>query len=232
MNVSAEILGLYIGAAKHRWEGKSPSAIGKSLAERPLQLTQTGFEGDEQADLTVHGGPEKALHHYSADHMSAWREEFPEKAEFFQPGCFGENISSRGLDENNLCLGDVLTMGTAKVQICQGRQPCWKLSLHTDLPQMAARFQKTGRTGWYYRVIEAGMVQAGDTMSVIERPHDQWVLAKLIKARFNPKLDAAVAEELSKIPSLSQNWQASFVKKMNAGFKEDASRRLLGDTAP
>ncbi|SDQ71479.1 MOSC domain-containing protein [Pseudovibrio sp. Tun.PSC04-5.I4] len=231
MELSAEIRGLYIGGAKHRWEGKSPSAISKSLVEGPLQLTQTGFEGDEQADLSVHGGPEKALHHYSADHMSVWQEEFPEKAEFFKPGCFGENISTYGLDESNLCLGDILSIGTAKVQICQGRQPCWKLALHTDLPQMAARFQKTGRTGWYYRVLETGQVQIGDTMSVIDRPHEEWMLAKLIKARFNPKLEGAVAEQLSEIPALSQNWRASFAKKMKAGLKEDTSKRLLGDTA-
>ena len=93
-----------------------------------MVLTKTGFKTDQQADLKVHGGLEKAVHHYAADHYSAWRQEVDDEPDIFKPGGFGENISTIGMTENTLCIGDVFRMGTALVQISQGRQPCWKLN--------------------------------------------------------------------------------------------------------
>src|SRR5690606_20539649 len=123
-------------------------------------LTKTGLCGDEQADLTVHGGTDKALHHYAADHYQVWQAIFPDIAERFVPGGFGENLSTTGIDEETLCIGDVIRIGEAVVQITQGRQPCWKLSAHIGRDDMAARFQKSGRTGWYYRILQEGFIEA------------------------------------------------------------------------
>lgn len=227
-DLSAKIISVFIGKVEDRWPDKAPSAIRKTATDAVLTLKENGFLEDNQADKEVHGGPEKAIHHYAADHMDHWRSEFADKAEFFKPGCFGENISTIGLTEENLCLGDVLTMGTAKVQICQGRQPCWKLNAHTDIAQMAPSFQRSGRTGWYYRVIEDGEVKAGDEMRLIERPCPNWSLARLIKARFDPRIDPDEAKELSDNPILSQAWRKSFLKKADRNFIENTDARLKG----
>ena len=220
---SGKILSLFIGTPKDRWPGRPPSAIGKDPVEGPLDLGATGFSGDRQADRAVHGGPEKAVHHYASEHMGFWRDTYPDEDFPFVPGCFGENVSTTGLNEENLCLGDVLSMGTARVQICQGRQPCWKLNEHTGIPSMAPRFQKTGRTGWYYRVIETGTVEAGDDMMLVERQHPEWTLKRLITARFDPELAAEEAKALATLPALSASWREAFEKKSGKGFVETGS---------
>jgi len=227
-DISGEIISLYVGEVENRWVGKAPSAIGKKPTKVLLRLEENGFVEDNQADLKVHGGPEKAIHHYAAEHMDFWKKKFPDHAEKFMPGCFGENISTIGLSEENLCLGDILTMGSATVQICQGRQPCWKLNAHMDISQMAAAFQTTARTGWYYRVLHTGNVQSGNRIRLIERLNPDWTLARLIKARFDPKLNAADALELSLSEVISQNWSEAFNKKQDTAFEEDTTSRLQG----
>ena len=227
-DLSAEITSLFVGKVEDRWPGKAPSAIGKQPTDAVLLLEEAGFVEDNQADLKFHGGPEKAVHHYAAEHMEHWRQAFPDHAGQFVPGCFGENISTAGLNEQNLCLGDVLTMGSARVQICQGRQPCWKLNAHTGIAEMAARFQQTARTGWYYRVLETGKVQAGDIVRLVDRRHPDWPLVRVIHARFDPALSADQARELSNLPALSESWREAFRKKQARGFKEDTSARLTG----
>lgn len=225
---SGKILSLFTGRVANPWPGKPASAISKQLAEGPLDLEENGFADDRQADMKVHGGPEKAVHHYASEHMEFWREMFPDHSNLFVPGCFGENLSTTGLTEKNLCLGDILSLGTARVQVCQGRQPCWKLNEHTGIPEMAAKFQRTARTGWYYRVLETGIVAAGDDMSLLERSHPQWSLKRLIKARFDPNLAVGDALELSQLSALSAHWRQAFGKKSQSGYVENTDSRLLG----
>ena len=234
--LEAVITGLFVGKAKQRWKGKPPSAIGKRAVPGPLRLTTTGFAEDEQADRSAHGGPDKAVHHYASDHLDHWRRAFPDKADRFIPGCFGENIATLGLTEGNLCLGDVLQIGSATVQICQGRQPCWKLNMHIGIEAMAAAFQKSARTGWYYRVVETGAVKLGDTIALVDRRHDDWTLDRLVRCRFDPQLDARVAAELSGMEALSESWRTAFAKKRDRRLAQDAAKnraspRLAGDEA-
>lgn len=226
--LEATILGVFTGKARERWDGKAPSAIAKQAASGPLWLSKTGILGDEQADTAVHGGPEKALHHYAADHMGHWASQFPDNADFFKPGCFGENISSLGLTEENLCLGDILKMGGATVEICQGRQPCWKLNLHTGIAAMAPQFQRTGFTGWYYRVLEEGEVAAGGAIRLEQRQHPDWTLQRLITARFDPRLDPAIAAELAELTLLAEGWRTAFARKVDPAYTENTDRRLKG----
>jgi len=223
---TATILGLFAGKPEDRWDSKAPSAIRKTLVEGPVQLTETGIAQDQQADLSVHGGPDKALHHYPSEHYTGWADLFGTEQFAYAPGTFGENVSSSGVTEEDLCIGDVFEAGTARLQISQGRQPCWKLNLHTHNPALAAQFQKTGKTGWYYRVLEQGVFAAGDVMTLTDRPCPDWNLRDVIFARFNPKLDAGTASALANLPELAENWRASFAKKSDPGFREDTSRRL------
>jgi len=228
MNTTTSVLGLFVGKPKERWPGKPPSAIAKFDTNGTQQLIETGFLSDKQADLSVHGGPDKAVHHYPADHYSVWQAKKFESSFAFRPGGFGENISTAGIVENDVCLGDIFELGTARVQISQGRQPCWKLNMHTRVPEMAALLQKSGKTGWYYRVLQQGEVKTGDQLHLVDRPVPNWPLDRLIDARFDKDLPQELAAELAQIPELAKNWRAYFAKRAASDFIENQAPRLVG----
>ncbi|MDT3717485.1 MOSC domain-containing protein [Pseudomonas soli] len=165
---------LLTGSARPFTRPGSLSAIDKQPRQGPLQVTLLGIVGDEQGDLRVHGGVEKAIHHYPRDHYTDWVAELGEHPLLTRPGAFGENFSSSGWRETDVCLGDRIRVGTALLEVSQGRMPCWKLNDRFDVAQMALRVQQSGRTGWYYRVLEEGEVQAGDALQLVERPYGQW----------------------------------------------------------
>ncbi|WP_170347585.1 MOSC domain-containing protein [Ruegeria atlantica] len=224
-DLSALVNGLFLGAAKDRWEGKPPSAIQKDPVSGPQDVSFTGLYGDQQADLTVHGGAEKAIHHYALEHYTTWQAE-GHMAPSKYPAAFGENISTRGLTEYNLCIGDILTLGTATVQISQGRQPCWKLGLHTGNEKMPYLFQKTGRTGWYYRVLEPGSVASGDKVTLVERRHPDWSVKRVTQARLTRRVSPQEAEVLASIDDLAPGWRAAFARMAEGAMQEDTSARL------
>lgn len=150
-----------IGPARPFGPQGQPSAIDKRVVEGPTMASTTGLAGDTQGDPRHHGGPDKAIHAYAVAHYPVWAEEQPERAERFRPGAFGENLVVEGATEADICLGDRWRLGDVLLEVSQGRQPCWKLNLRFGVPDMARRVQDTGRTGWYFRVIEAGSLHAG-----------------------------------------------------------------------
>lgn len=226
MTPRTRIEGLFVGEPRDRWPGRPPSAIGKHRSEVPLDLTGTGFVGDAQADLKVHGGREKAVHHYPAEHYPAWRAELGDR-DAFAAGGFGENVSTTGLTEDDVHIGDVFRLGQAVVQVSQGRQPCWKLSAHVGEERMAHLVQKTARTGWYYRVLEPGRVAPGDAVVLVERRQPDWSVRRVTLARFDRALDPATARAIAAIPELNEGWRAAFLRRC-AGQDEDTSARLRG----
>ncbi|MDN5782865.1 MAG: MOSC domain-containing protein, partial [Luteimonas sp.] len=167
---------LLVGSAKPYTRPGSRSAIDKQPFAGIVSIGELGFAGDEQGDPRVHGGPDKAIHHYAFDHYRAWRDELGALALLQSPGAFGENISTRGLDEGDVCIGDRFGFGSAVLEVSQGRQPCWKLNDRFDVPDMARRVQSSGRTGWYYRVLQPGSAEAGDLLRLDARPHPEWTL--------------------------------------------------------
>lgn len=219
---------LFTGKAVSRWQGKPASAIAKQPVDGRVWLSSTGFASDEQADLSVHGGLEKAVHHYAAENYAFWKRELPEKAPAFAAGGFGENLSTTGLTETNICVGDVFEIGEAIVQVSQGRQPCWKLSAHIGLEDMAMRFQRSGLTGWYYRVLKEGFVRRGDRIALCERLQSDWPLSRVIAARFDTSLAPAIAARLADIPEMSQSWHKAFVRKCDTTYVEDIAPRIAG----
>jgi MOSC domain-containing protein YiiM len=184
------------------------SAIGKIPVAGPLAVGRLGIQGDAQADLSVHGGIDKAIHHYPRDHYPFWRERverFPDK-----PGTFGENISTVGIGENEACIGDRYRLGSAIVEISQGRQPCWKQGYRLGNPDVVATMVATSRCGWYYRVVEAGQVAAGDGLDLVSRPHPDWSVARVIRLLIGGggKKERAAAAALARMEILSANWRA------------------------
>ncbi|MEO0913788.1 MAG: MOSC domain-containing protein, partial [Pseudomonadota bacterium] len=156
---------LFVGQVRGFGGNGRTSAIDKQPIPGPWHIATTGLRGDEQADTRHHGGPDKALHHYSRDHYATWRRELPAAREALRTApAFGENISTHGLSEADICIGDVFCLGDVILQVSQGRQPCWKLNIRFGVSDMALRVQRSGRTGWYYRVLEPGVVEPGDIL--------------------------------------------------------------------
>lgn len=225
--LSATIDGVFFGKIEDRWEGRAPSAIGKSAVDGKQHIEVNGFTQDAQADLENHGGAEKAIHHYATDHYPDWMAEgaIPQGT---IPAAFGENIATIGITEDVVCIGDILKLGSAVVQISQGRQPCWKVAEHTRNPRMAYLFQKTGRTGWYYRVLEPGEAAKGDSVTLLERPQPNWTVKHVTNARLSRRAPQAEVEALADLPELAEDWRIAFVKMASGDRDEDTSRRLGG----
>jgi len=228
MTLNAKVTGVYAGDVAALPGDGRPSAIAKLPISERVTVTRLGLSGDHQADLRVHGGPDKALHHYAAEHYAHWRTAEPGSAEAFHPGGFGENISTTGLTEANICIGDVFALGSARVQISQGRQPCWKLNVHTGCDTLVNQFQETGFTGWYYRVLTEGQVRVGDTISLIDRPNPDFSIDAVIAARLTPGVDPSFARALSELPELATGWRTAFARKAEKGYVEDTRARIQG----
>lgn len=174
--ITGQLLAIYVGQpAQYGTHGaKDPmnkvwtTSIFKEVVTGPVWLSTTNLAGDRQADLSVHGGRDKAVNVYAAEHYAAWQTTLnrPE----FGPGAFGENFVVAGLNEANVCIGDVYQVGEALVQVSQPRGPCWKIARKWRLKNLTAQVARTGRTGWYLRVLREGYVQAGDRFQLLERP--------------------------------------------------------------
>lgn len=204
------------------------SGICKQPVARALMLDVDGFAGDEQADRRVHGGPEKAAHHYPHDHYAAWQATLGPLALLDAPGAFGENISTHGLTEDGVAVGDIFRLGGALVQVSQGRQPCWKLSRRFGVTDMARRVQQSGHTGWYYRVLQPGMVAPGDTIALIDRVAPDWSLARLWRALYVDRMNLPELQGIAALDVLAEGWRRYAQRRLDSGQVEDWSKRLEG----
>ena len=199
------------------FNGAELSAIVKRPRDGVVQLLEEGFAPDEQADRRVHGGPEKAVHLYPLDHHTAWREELKDKAALAfldEPGAFGSNLSISDIGEHDVFIGDRFRVGTAVIEINQPRQPCWKIDHRFGVKGMTARIVQTGRSGWYFRVIEPGEVQAQDTLERIEDGHPNWSVARVFTALIQGKATHEELTQLAKLPRLSPQIQAKAIKRL------------------
>ncbi|MGB3279108.1 MAG: MOSC domain-containing protein [Pseudorhodobacter sp.] len=217
---------IFAGQVEELWPGRPPSAIRKKPVADRAEISELGLTVDAQADLSVHGGLDKALHHYPSEHYENWCAELDRRD--LCPGSFGENFSTFGLTEKTACIGDIFEIGSAKVQISQGRQPCWKLNAHTSEDRMAFLFQKTGRTGWYYRVLERGAVAPDDTMKLIERINPGWSVEQVTRARLTKKIALSDAAYLAALPQLAEGWRRAFGQMACGDLNEDTGPRLKG----
>jgi MOSC domain-containing protein YiiM len=163
------LLAVHVGAVAPLGPDKVASAFVKSPVAGPVTVDLLGLAGDAQADLSVHGGPDKAVYGYSADRYAGWQAQFPALADALVPGALGENLSISGLVEDDLCVGDVHAVGTALLQVCQPRQPCFKLTLKLGEPRAGRHMVRSGWSGWYYRVVRPGTIAAGDPVTIAER---------------------------------------------------------------
>ncbi|MEB3223158.1 MAG: MOSC domain-containing protein [Candidatus Sericytochromatia bacterium] len=182
------------------------SGIFKAPVAGPVWLGRENLAGDGQAALAFHGGPERAVLAYGAGHYPAWQLELDTPA--FPPGAFGENFTVAGLDEGSVCLGDVWAVGEALLQVSEPRQPCAKLARRLRRPDIVALVQRTGRTGWYMRVLQEGHVAAGQAVRVASRPHPDWPMARVNAAVRERAARPDEAASLAAVEALSPEWRA------------------------
>jgi MOSC domain-containing protein YiiM len=192
-----------IGAT--RWGKPIRSGIVKQpVTAASISLDTLNLDGDRQADLKVHGGHDKAVYAYPVEHLPLWNDELGTD---FGPGTFGENLSTMGWLEDEVCIGDVWAWGEARLQVCQPRSPCYKLATITGRPDLLKRLVRTGRTGWYLRVLQPAMVPVAGPIQVIER--DPAGISVLIAHRASVPggLDRAEVEAVARVDALAADWR-------------------------
>ncbi|PQO37125.1 MOSC domain-containing protein [Blastopirellula marina] len=190
-----------------------------------VQLHRLGFEGDGVADLVHHGGVDKAVLCYSAQHYPIWRNEFQQMdalaesfpIESFGPGAFGENLTVSGLAEETVCLGDVYEVGTARIEVSQPRQPCWKLGRRWRLKQLTALAVSTGRMGWYVRILEEGVVSADQDMVLVDRTLPEWPITRLNELFYHDRSNLEDAQTMAQCKVLAEAWRGEFRKRVEKG---------------
>ena len=209
------------------YAGSRPSAIARRQVEGELLLTERGLEGDEQAEKSWHGGPDRALCHYPREHYPYWCREFPEQSALFCAPAFGENLSTEGLTEENVFIGDIFRWGDALIQVTKPRSPCFKLNYHFGIGDLSALMQASGRVGWLYRVVAGGSVSAEQPLVLASRLSDVSVREAAAIAWHMP-FDDEQYHRLLSAAGLSVSWARTMQKRRISGEIEDNARRLWG----
>ncbi len=207
-SVQLAVEGPFIGSARILLiaDGQA-SAILKSAATEALWLGPNGLAGDEQADRQQHGGPDRALCHYTREGYRHWRQVYPRRSADLVAGAFGENLCTRGLDETQVCLGDIWRLGEAIVQVSQPRQPCWKLNARMELPDLGQKIMACGRSGWLWRVLEPGWVPPGALMTRLQRDAAHLSIAAFWSWLYGDGVDGTALATAVEHPALTPGWR-------------------------
>jgi MOSC domain-containing protein YiiM/ferredoxin-NADP reductase len=203
------------------------SGIFKTPKSKPVRVSFRGCEGDEHA-YPPHNSLDNALMQYDSGHYPLWRSEIPDRAHYFEAGAFGENIVSENMSEENVCIGDILRIGDVMAQVTKARPPCYKLNHRFEVKDMSLRTQNKRRTGWYYKVLEEGSIQAGDAIVLIERPHPQWNLVRLQDKLYKEYKDEVAMKELAYMPELGEEIRTMFLNRWTKRIFVDERLRLQG----
>jgi MOSC domain-containing protein YiiM len=183
------------------------SGIRKARVDAPsVAVTSTNIDGDGQADLRHHGGPDKAIYCYPFEHLAFWQESIGYGGDSIHAP-FGENLSVAGISEDTVCIGDIWRWGSVTLQISQPRWPCFKLRMHTGQPQMVKRFVASGRSGWYLRVLEPGTAPTSGQITIVERDPLAVPVAVAFRARRDPDIDQETFARVMSHPLLADAWR-------------------------
>jgi MOSC domain-containing protein YiiM len=187
------------------------TGIFKQPVEGRVAVRRLNLDGDRQADLSVHGGPDKAVYAYPAQHYDFWRGELPGVELPF--GMFGENVTVEGLREDEVNLGDRFRIGSAEFQVTQPRLPCYKLGLKFGRADMVKRFLHSRRTGFYLRVVKEGELGAGDAIARLHRDPGNVTVADITRLYAFEKDNAELLRRVLDLPALPEDWRAYFREK-------------------
>ena len=196
------------------WKGMTvQTGIFKDPVDGPVKIRKLNLAGDQQADLTVHGGAEKAVYAYPAEHYEYWRETLPEVP--FSWGKFGENLTTEGLEEETLCIGDRLRVGSAILMVTQPRMPCYKLALRFDRDDMITRFLTSQRSGFYFSIIEEGEVHARSKVEIMSRDPGRVAVVDIVRLYLGQARDPDLLHRVMHVSALPQSWKADLAVRVD-----------------
>ncbi|MGA2714991.1 MAG: MOSC domain-containing protein [Bryobacteraceae bacterium] len=200
------VLSVNVGTPKQVPSGKASvlTSIFKSPVEGRADIRRHNVAGDRQSDLTVHGGPNKAVYCYPIEHYPYWQEQLPEMD--FSPGMFGENLTTEGITEEAVFIGDQFRVGSALLQVTQPRMPCFKLGIRFGRADMVKRFWQSGRSGIYFSVVEEGDVAAGDAIEKAAQGPEEISVADVVRLYRGDETDAELLGRALRAP-LSGSWK-------------------------
>ncbi len=196
---AGRVISVRIGEVAPLGPDKVASAFIKRAVAARVAVGEFGLEGDSQADHRVHGGFDKAVYCYAEESYALWRESHPMHAAIWGPGAVGENLTTTGLSEQTLCIGDVLRIGNAILQVTEPRQPCFKFALRFGDKLLPRAMIRNGLSGWYCRVREDGTIGQGDAITVLERPHPDWPVRRMAALFHAKDVDAATMEAFHRL---------------------------------
>jgi len=205
LNVARPQLTIYNGVTIKTGIFKKP--VNERIALRTLNL-----DGDRQADLSVHGGPNKAVYAYPSEHYEFWRKELPETTLAW--GAFGENFTIQGLAEEKLHVGDRFGIGSAKIMVRQPRMPCYKLAAKFQRSDMIERFLRSGRSGFYLSVEREGDVGAGDSFDLLSRNSEGITIAEMNRLFVGEKYNRDLLQKAVATPELPEDWRDYFLPRL------------------
>src|SRR6266849_2536397 len=222
---SLQVLSVNVGLPKEVvWKGRTVvTGIFKEPVAGRVAIRRLNLEGDRQADLTVHGGPDKAVYAYPAEYYSFWREQFPEME--LPWGMFGENLTIAGtinredainrvLTEETVYIGDHFQVGSAQLVVKQPRLPCYKLGLKFGRDDILKRFLQSGLTGFYFAVLKEGEVAAGDPIRLLQRDEGQVIVADITRLYHQDKHNLDLLRRVVAVESLPEGWRSYFLQRL------------------
>lgn len=215
------------GKIKKVWTKEIESAIYKVPHSGPVEITTMGISTDQHA-YPPHNSPDKALLHYGSGHYALWKQELPGSAHLFNPGAFGENLHSEEVDERTICIGDKISIGEVLLEVSENRAPCYKLNHRFEVKDAAKRAQTLFRTGWLYRVLKTGTVHPGDMVTLVERPHPEWTVARIMHYLYNEKENIERMKEIIELRELGEDIKKLFRRRVENGKIEDMNNRMFG----
>jgi MOSC domain-containing protein YiiM len=207
------VISLSVGGPREvEWNGETVlTSIFKTPVDRRLRVTKLNFEGDEQSDLTVHGGFEKAVYAYPSEHYPLWRQELPDAD--LSGAAFGENLTTEGMSED-VRIGDRFRIGSAEFIITQPRMPCYKLGIKFGRQDILRRMLRTGRTGFYFSVAQEGDVGAGDLIELVRRTEEELTVTDVVRLFTVESKNQELLRRAIASTTLPQNWKDYFREKL------------------
>lgn len=191
------------------WKGKTvTTGIFKEPVNDRVIVRSLNLDGDRQADLTVHGGADKAVYVYPFEHYDYWRGELPDTE--LPLGIFGENFTTTGLREEEVNIGDCFQIGTVKLIVTQPRMPCYKLGIRFGRPDMVKRFLASRRTGFYFRVLQEGEVRTGDTLELVSHDENNVTVADITQLYANAEDSPELLHRAARLEALPKSWRDYF----------------------
>jgi len=225
---SEKLVQLRTGRIKTQFGPNIRTAIYKSTHNEPVNVTKLIIGSDEHA-YELGGGPDRVLLQYCSQHYDSWKRELPASEDLLGPGGFGENLVARYANERNICIGDVIQIGNVLAQVTIPRQPCYKLNHRFQVKDMARKAQESSRTGWFYRILREGTIQAGDEMMLRERPNPEWTVARVQYYLYHDMRNEAAMKELVQIKELGAEIHNVFANRLRKQDENQAARTGGGD---